>query len=32
MIVLLVIVSMLLVTSLRYLEAWIAPWRENASV
>jgi NitT/TauT family transport system permease protein len=32
MIVLLVIVSMILVTSLRYLEAWIAPWRENASV
>lgn len=32
MIVLLVIVSMILVTALRRLEAWVAPWREKASV
>jgi NitT/TauT family transport system permease protein len=32
MIVLLVIVSMFLVTSLRYLEAWVAPWREKTAV
>ena len=32
MIVILVIVSMLLVTGLRRLEAWVAPWREKASV
>lgn len=32
MIVILVIVSMTLVTGLRYLEAYVAPWREKASV
>jgi NitT/TauT family transport system permease protein len=32
MILILVIVSMILVTGLRYLEAYVAPWREKASV
>jgi ABC-type nitrate/sulfonate/bicarbonate transport system permease component len=32
MIVLLVIVSMILVTALRRLEAWVAPWREKGAV
>lgn len=32
MILILVFVSMMLVTGLRRLEAWIAPWREKASV
>jgi NitT/TauT family transport system permease protein len=32
MIVILVIVSMALVMGLRYLEAWVAPWREKNSV
>lgn len=32
MILLLVIVSMILVTGLRRLEAWVAPWREKGAV
>lgn len=32
MIVILVIVSMILVTGLRKLEEWVAPWREKSSV
>jgi NitT/TauT family transport system permease protein len=32
MILILVIVSMTLVTGMRRLEAWVAPWREKASV
>lgn len=32
MIVILVVVSMILVTALRQLEIWIAPWREGSSV
>jgi NitT/TauT family transport system permease protein len=32
MILILVIVSMTLVTGMRRLEAWVAPWREKSSV
>ena len=32
LIVILVIVSMILVTAMRKLEEWVAPWREGSSV